>query len=188
MIVISKQRPSKDVAFFISKIALTLLQASESTRQKKRGCLSMDFYTIAYLENQSTFNVYLKYIFIFVALILLLILFSLYMRKRIETKYRDLSIILLLVIVFLIGVQYSDYTQDQSTYSKYSQMVQFVHQLAKDQQLDETQISVNSTTLVDEVIIKTPTQYYTAHFNDDMSAYTLETVYLVNPDIRVNDQ
>lgn len=148
----------------------------------------MNFYTIAYLENQSTFNVYLKYIFIFVALILLLLLFSLYMRKRIETKYRDLSIILLLIIVFMIGVQYSDYTQDQSTYSKYSQMVQFVHQLAKDQQLDETTISVNSTTLVDEVIIKTPTAYYTAHFNDDMSAYTLETVYLVNPDVHIINQ
>lgn len=148
----------------------------------------MSFYTLSYLENQSTINVYVKYVFIFVALILLLILFSLYMRQRIQTKYRDLSIILLLIIVFLIGVQYSDYTQDQSTYSKYSQMVQFVHQLAKDQQLDETQISVNSTTLIDEVIIKTPTEYYTAHFNTDMSAYSLEKVNLVNPDIKLIDK
>lgn len=148
----------------------------------------MNFYTITYLEGQSTINLYLKYIFIFVALIILLVVFSLYLRHRIQTKYRDLSIILLLVIVFLLGVQYSDYTQDQSTYSKYSQMVQFMHQLAKDQSLDETMLSVNATTLSDGIIVKTTDTYYSARFNSDMSAYTLQEVHLVNPDIKLVDK
>ncbi|MEW4371390.1 DUF3290 domain-containing protein [Paenibacillus kandeliae] len=148
----------------------------------------MNFYTITYLEGQSTINLYLKYIVIFVALIILLVVFSLYLHHRIQTKYRDLSIILLLVIVFLLGVQYSDYTQDQSTYSKYSQMVQFMHQLARDQSLDETTISVNSTTLSDDIIVKTPDAYYSARFNSDMSAYTLQEVHLVNPDIQLVDK
>ncbi|WP_411345053.1 DUF3290 domain-containing protein [Paenibacillus sp. WLX1005] len=148
----------------------------------------MNFYTITYLEGQSTINLYLKYIFIFVALIILLVVFSLYLRHRIQTKYRDLSIILLLVIVFLLGVQYSDYTQDQSTYSKYSQMVQFMHQLAKDQSLDETTLSVNATTLSDGIIVKTTDTYYSVRFNSDMSAYTLQEVHLVNPDIKLVDK
>ncbi len=148
----------------------------------------MNFYTITYLEGQSTINLYLKYIVIFVALIILLIVFSLYLRHRIQTKYRDLSIILLLVIVFLLGVQYSDYTQDQSTYSKYSQMVQFMHQFAQDQKLDETTISVNSTTLSDNIIVKAADTYYAARFNSDMSAYTLQEVYLVNADIQLVDK
>lgn len=148
----------------------------------------MNFYTITYLEGQSTINLYLKYIFIFVALIILLIVFSLYLRHRIQTKYRDLSIILLLVIVFLIGVQYSDYTRDQSTYSKYSQMVQFMHQMAKDQQLDETTLSVNATTLSDGIILKAQDKYYTVHFTSDMNAYTLQDVYLVNPHIQLIDK
>ncbi|ANF95550.1 DUF3290 domain-containing protein [Paenibacillus bovis] len=148
----------------------------------------MNFYTITYLEGQSTINLYLKYIFIFVALIILLIVFSLYLRHRIQTKYRDLSIILLLVIVFLIGVQYSDYTRDQSTYSKYSQMVQFMHQMAKDQHLDETTLSVNATTLSDGIILKAQDTYYAARFTSDMNAYTLQEVYLVNPDIKMVDR
>ncbi|REC31389.1 hypothetical protein CF160_14010 [Enterococcus pseudoavium] len=42
---------------------------------------------------------------------LLVIAFSLYLRLRLETKYRDLSLISLLLL-FILGVQYSDYNQN----------------------------------------------------------------------------
>lgn len=53
----------------------------------------MSFFSYFYLENRMYFQDYLKYIAIFVALAALLLVTTLYLRHRLETKYRDLSII-----------------------------------------------------------------------------------------------
>lgn len=53
----------------------------------------MSFFTYFYLENKMYFHDYLKYIVIFVTLGTLLLASTLYLRHRIESKYRDLSII-----------------------------------------------------------------------------------------------
>ena len=64
----------------------------------------MSFFSYFYLENRMYFPDYLKYIAIFVALAALLLVTTLYIRHRLETKYRDLSIIFLLLIVFIAGL------------------------------------------------------------------------------------
>lgn len=55
------------------------------------------------------FQDYFKYIAIFTSLGALLLVTSLYLRHRLETKYRDLSIIFLLLIILLLGIQYNQY-------------------------------------------------------------------------------
>ena len=49
----------------------------------------MSFFTYFYLENKMYFQDYLKYIAIFVTLGTLLLASTLYLRHRIESKYRD---------------------------------------------------------------------------------------------------
>lgn len=92
----------------------------------------MTFYSITYLEAQTNLNDYVKYFFIFGSLILLVVVFSLYLRHRIQTKYRDLSIIFFLFLLFVSGVQYSDYQVNQSRHSQSSQMVNLVEQISKE--------------------------------------------------------
>ena len=53
----------------------------------------MTFFSFAFLENAMSFQGYLKYIAIFVSLGALFVVTSLYLRHRLQTKYRDLSII-----------------------------------------------------------------------------------------------
>lgn len=145
----------------------------------------MNFYSIDYLESQSSLNDYIKYIFIFSALIVLIIAFSLYMRHRLQTKYRDLSIITFLLLVFLLGVQYSDYTQNQDKSTQSSQMVSFVQQIAKDKQVDSADILVNATQLTDGTLVKINDHYYRVTLSADQSSYTLQMAYLINPKISV---
>ncbi len=57
----------------------------------------MNFYDIGFLKTQAGLTDYLWYIFIFGSLILLIVVFSLYLKHRIKTKYRDLSLIFFLV-------------------------------------------------------------------------------------------
>ncbi|SBL27967.1 Protein of uncharacterised function (DUF3290) [Raoultella ornithinolytica] len=73
----------------------------------------MRFYSIDYLQTQSSINDYLKYIVIFSTLFILIVVFSLYMRHRLQTKYRDLTIIAFLFLLFISGVQYANYTDSK---------------------------------------------------------------------------
>lgn len=145
----------------------------------------LNFYGIDYLETQSSLNDYIKYFFIFSALIVLIVAFSLYMRHRIQTKYRDLSIITFLLLVFLLGVQYSDYTQNQNRSTQSSQMVSFVKQIAKDSQVDSEDVLVNATQLTDGTLVKIKDHYYKVTLSADQSSYTLQAAYLINPKISV---
>ena len=95
----------------------------------------MTFFSYLYLENKIHFQGYLKYLLIFASLIALFLMTSLYLRHRLETKYRDLSIILLLLILFLVGVQYQQYQQNQVYANDTSRMVTFLTSVRDAQQL-----------------------------------------------------
>ena len=146
----------------------------------------MEFYTFDYLVNQSQSNNYLKYSLIFCILLFLAFVIIKYMRNRIQTKYRDLSLILFLSLVFIIGVQFTNYSQGQSSISQSGQMVHVITQVAINEDTETKEISVNSTSLTDEMVIKLKNEYYQVDFNSDFSAYSLMKVHIVDSDIKIN--
>ncbi|MEQ5128514.1 DUF3290 domain-containing protein [Providencia zhijiangensis] len=145
----------------------------------------MNFYGIDYLQAQSNINDYLKYIVIFGTLFALIIFFILYMRHRLQTKYRDLTIIAFLFLLFISGIQYQDYTDSQNIHSKSSQMVNFVRLLSKEKGVDINSIFSNSVQLSDGIIIKIDDRYYRIHLSLDQQTYSLEKVWLTNPEIKI---
>ena len=148
----------------------------------------MEFYTFDYLVNQSQSNNYLKYSLIFCILLFLAFVIIKYMRNRIQTKYRDLSLILFLSLVFIIGVQFTNYSQGQSSISQSGQMVHFITQVAINEDTETKEISVNSTSLTDEMVIKLKNEYYQVDFNSDFSAYSLMKVHIVDSDIKLTER
>lgn len=145
----------------------------------------MNFYGIEYLESQANFNDYIKYAVIFGSLFILVIVFVRYLKHRIQTKYRDLSIIFLLVLVFALGVQYSDYQSNQAKQTQSSQMVAFVKSVAKERSVAQEEIFVNGTQLADGVILKIGDEYYRVNLAFDQGSYTLERAHLLNKEITV---
>lgn len=145
----------------------------------------MRFYGIDYLQTQSNINDYLKYIIIFSALFILIVVFSLYMRHRLQTKYRDLTIIVFLFLLFISGVQYADYTDSQNFHSQSSQMVNFVKLLSKEKEVSVNVIFSSSVQLSDGIIVKINDLYYRVNLSPDQKTYGLVEVSLVNPDIEI---
>ena len=135
-----------------------------------------------------SFQGYLKYIAIFIALGALFIVTSLYLRHRLETKYRDLSIIFLLLIIFLLGMQYNQYERNQVYANNTSRMMTFLDSVRNAQKLDKTEINVNSRTLANGMILNLREKYYEVHFNNEFTAYTLSPINLVNPHIYIIEQ
>ena len=134
------------------------------------------------------FQGYLKYVVIFISLCALLFVTVLYLRHQLETKYRDLSIIFLLLIIFLFGVQYSQYEQNQVYANDTSRMVTFLTSVKESQQVAAENIRVNSRSLSNGMILNIQDKYYEVHFNNDFTAYNLLPIHLVNPNINVIDK
>lgn len=145
----------------------------------------MRFYGIDYLQMQSNINDYLKYIVIFSALFILIVVFSLYMRHRLQTKYRDLTIIAFLFLLFISGVQYADYTDSQNIHSQSSQMVNFIRLLSKKKGVNVNSIFSSSIQLSDGIIVKINDFYYRVNLSLDQKTYSLVEVSLVTPDIEI---
>ncbi|WP_109079584.1 DUF3290 family protein [Aggregatibacter aphrophilus] len=148
----------------------------------------MSFFSYFYLENRMYFQDYLKYIAIFVALAALLLVTTLYLRHRLETKYRDLSIIFLLLIVLLLGLQYNQYQQNQAYADNTSRMVTFLNSVKEVKNVSSEEIRVNSRSLSNGIILNIQDKYYEVHFNNDFSAYSLSPINLVNPNINLIDK
>lgn len=148
----------------------------------------MKFFSLFYLENHMYFDDYLKYILIFAALVILMLAVSQYLRHRMDTKYRDLSIIALLLLILIGSTQYLSYSERQNFASDTSSMVGFLNALIEKQKVEKQDIIVNSTRLFDGMIIGIKSQYYEVHFNQDFSAYTLTPINLINNNIELIDK
>lgn len=145
----------------------------------------MKFYAIEYLQAQSNLNDFFKYIVIFSALTVLIVVFSLYMRHRLQTKYRDLTIITFLFLLFISGLQYSDYTNSQNKHSQSSQMVNFVKTLSKDKNVSINSVFSNSVQLSDGIIIKVHNNYFRVSLSADQSSYYLVQVWLTTANVNI---
>lgn len=145
----------------------------------------MNFYGINYLQAQSNLDDFLKYIIIFSTLFVLLIVFSLYMHHRLQTKYRDLTIIAFLFLLLISGMQYSDYTNSVNVHSQSSQMVNFVRLLAKEKNVSTEDIYSNSVQFNNGLIVKISDSYYRLNLSADRNTYSLEKIWLTNPAITV---
>lgn len=107
------------------------------------------------------------------------------MRHRLQTKYRDLTIIAFLFLLFISGVQYADYTDNQNIHSKSSQMVNFIRLLSKERNVNINSIFSSSVQLSDGITVKINERYYCVNLSLDQQTYSLVEVGLTNPKIKI---
>lgn len=139
----------------------------------------MTFYGINYLKGQHNINLLIGFTIIGVLSVALVVFTVLYLRHRLQTKYRDLGIIALLLVVVAFGSGYSRYETSETNSAKATQMVGFVQQVAKDQKVSQSRVLVNSKYLNQDVIVKVDEQYYTVALNTDYTAYRLTPTYML---------
>lgn len=148
----------------------------------------MTFYTYDYLVNQSNSNVWIRYGLIFGLLFILVIVFGLYLKYRLTSKYRDLSLIILLVLLLISGIQFSDYQKTQTKHSPSTQTEMVLKQIAHEKQVALDEIALNDTQLNNGVYLKIQDKYYLFEFTNNQDAYTLTQIYLIDQMIDVKKE
>lgn len=148
----------------------------------------MDFYTLAYVESQAVIGQTWGFVIIVAVLLALLILGVQVLRNGFTSRYRDLMIILSLIVVFFLGLKYQEYNRMKTYSEDSSRMAQFLHSFSSDRSVPSDQLAVNSSKIRNGMILKVSDAYYEVQFNPEFSTYTITRVYKVSPIDRIHDK
>ena len=148
----------------------------------------MDFYTLAYVESQAVIGQTWDFIIIVAVLLALLILGVQVLRNGFTSRYRDLMIILSLIVVFFLGLEYQENNRMKTYSEDSSRMAQFLHSFSSDCSVPSVQLAVNSLKIRNGMILKVSDAYYEVQFNPEFSTYTITRVYKVSPIDRIHDK
>ena len=147
----------------------------------------MEFYTYAYVVQRGEFTSLLQYIMTSILLVALLVVGVKVMYNRFDTKFRDLGIIIVLGLVFLLGLQVNDYTRDVDSAEESSYMVQFLNNLSERADVPKDKIRVNTLRVQDRMIVNIEEAYFEVTFTMNKDGYSLRPVEMINNNPKVVD-
>ncbi|BDR58246.1 DUF3290 domain-containing protein [Xylocopilactobacillus apicola] len=145
----------------------------------------MNFYTYDYFVNQIHSSQNVKYLVAAGIAVILVALAFQFARHRDDNKYRDLIIIVALCGILLLGIQFTNYQQSQSTTNQSTQTANFLKSVCKEKKIKASDIACNQTSLTDQMVLKIKNNYYQVIFNSDFSSYQLVKASLVNNEINL---
>lgn len=148
----------------------------------------MDFYTVSYVESQITSSHTVGFVIFVVILLALLGVGIQVLRNGFTSRYRDLTVILSLIIVFFLGLEYQEYGRVKNYSEDSSRMAQFLHSFSAERNIPEEQLAINSLKVRNGMILKVSDAYYEVQFNPEYTAYTTTRVYKVSPEDRLHDK
>ena len=147
----------------------------------------MEFYTYAYVVQRGEFTSLLQYIMTSILLVALLVVGVKVMYNRFDTKFRDLGIIIVLGLVFLLGLQVNDYTRDINSAEESSYMVQFLNNLSERADVPKDKIRVNTLRVQDRMIVSIEEAYFDVTFTMNKDGYSLRPVEMINSNPKIVD-
>lgn len=147
----------------------------------------MEFYTYAYVVQRGEFTSLLQYIMTSILLVALLVVGVKVMYNRFDTKFRDLGIIIVLGLVFLLGLQVNDYTRDINSAEESSYMVQFLNNLSERADVPKDKIRVNTLRVQDRMIVNIEEAYFEVTFTMNKDGYSLRPVEMINNNPKIVD-
>ena len=141
----------------------------------------MKFYSYDYLQSKSQQNNLISYIIIAVLIVILCITLIKYYKNRQDTKYRELSIILVLSTLLAVGVSINEYKSNAVSSNQYKSSINFIEKISNDLNIDKTHIYINSEASIENSFVKVDNTYYRVISSGKKDEYLLEKIELVDP-------
>ena len=148
----------------------------------------MNFYTLEYLVKTQSADLILRSAIIIILLAIIILTSFKFMKDRMKTRLRDISIGIVVLTFILLGIQVEHYTQNNRDFSQSHVLLKFIESVATDNNISPYNIMVNSTTLKDGIIVRYNNEDYTVHLNNDNNSYTLERTHVINHNVYINGE
>ena len=136
----------------------------------------MKFYSYDYLQSKLQQNNLLSYIIIAVLIVILCITLIKYYKNRQDTKYRELSIILVLSTLLAVGVSINEYKSNAVSSNQYKSSIHFIEKISNDLNIDKTHIYINSEASIENSFVKVDNTYYRVISSGKKDEYLLEKI------------
>ena len=141
----------------------------------------MKFYSYDYLQSKLQQNNLLSYIIIAVLIVILCITLIKYYKNRQDTKYRELSIILVLSTLLAVGISINEYKSNAVSSNQYKSSIHFIEKISNDLNIDKTHIYINNEASIENSFIKVDNTYYRVISSGKKDEYLLEKIELIDP-------
>ena len=141
----------------------------------------MKFYSYDYLQSKLQQNNLISYIIIAVLIVILCITLIKYYKNRQDTKYRELSIILVLSTLLAVGVNINEYKSNAVSSNQYKSSIHFIEKISNDLNIDKTHIYINSEASIENSFVKVDNTYYRVISSGKKDEYLLEKIELIDP-------
>lgn len=141
----------------------------------------MKFYSYDYLQSKLQQNNLLSYIIIAVLIVILCIILIKYYKNRQDTKYRELSIILVLSTLLAVGVSINEYKSNAVSSNQYKSSIHFIEKISNDLNIDKTHTYINSEASIENSFVKVDNTYYRVISSGKKDEYLLEKIELIDP-------
>ena len=146
----------------------------------------MKFYSYEYLLSRIEVTNWLQITFAAISALLLLFALLMSFRDKKTSKYRELSLIALLLVVIAIGVHINNYQSHKRIDDQYSTALRVVEQVSELLGVDKDELYINTQAARDGAIVKTKDDRYYRIISVD-SDVLLEKMELYNPQIEIVD-
>ena len=141
----------------------------------------MKFYSYDYLQSKLQQNNLLSYIIIAVLIVILCITLIKYYKNRQDTKYRELSTILVLSTLLAVGISINEYKSNAVSSNQYKSSIHFIEKISNDLNIDKTHIYINSEASIENSFVKVDNTYYRVISSGKKDEYLLEKIELIDP-------
>ena len=148
----------------------------------------MNFYTLDYITKTHSTGLIIRSAVIIVLLAIVILTSFKFMKDRMKTRLRDISIGIVVLTFILLGIQVEHYTQNNRDFSQSHVLLKFIESVATDYKVSPYNVMVNSTTLKDGIIVRYNDEDYTVHLNADNNSYTLERTHIINHNVYVDGE
>lgn len=141
----------------------------------------MKFYSYEYLQSKIEQNNIVGIVIVGVLLLVLLFSIDKYYKNKQDTKYRELSIILVLGTILAVTIGIGNYQDKSISSNQYRSSVQFIEKIADHLNVEKTRIYINSEVSIENSFVKIDDSYYRVISSGKKDDYLLEKIDLIDP-------
>ncbi len=140
-----------------------------------------NFYSYEYLQSKIEQNNIVGIVIVGVLLLVLLFSIAKYYKNKQDTKYRELSIILVLGTILAVTIGIGNYQDKSISSNQYRSSVQFIEKIADHLNVEKTRIYINSEVSIENSFVKIDDSYYRVISSGKKDDYLLEKIDLIDP-------
>lgn len=141
----------------------------------------MKFYSYEYLQSKIEQNNIVGIVIVGVLLLVLFFSIAKYYKNKQDTKYRELSIILVLGTILAVTIGIGNYQDKSISSNQYRSSVQFIEKIANHLNVEKTRIYINSEISIENSFVKIDDSYYRVISSGKKDDYLLEKIDLIDP-------